>query len=50
MVFVRIDWKKIKSVDEVLEGDEIEVKLIDIDPKVKTEAFRKFVLPDGAWK
>ncbi len=29
-----IDWKKIKTVEEVLkEGDEVEVKLIDIDPK-----------------
>lgn len=42
-----IDWKKIKSVDEVLkEGDEIEVKLIDIDPKNgKLKLSRKVLLP-----
>jgi polyribonucleotide nucleotidyltransferase len=42
-----IDWKKIKSVDEVLkEGDEIEVKLIDIDPKTgKLRLSRKVLLP-----
>ena len=42
-----IDWKKIKSVDEVLkEGDEIEVKLIDIDPKTgKLKLSRKVLLP-----
>jgi polyribonucleotide nucleotidyltransferase len=42
-----IDWKKIKTVDEVLkEGDEIEVKLIDIDPKTgKLKLSRKVLLP-----
>ena len=42
-----IDWKKIKSVDEVLkEGDEIEVKLIDVDPKTgKLKLSRKVLLP-----
>ncbi|HOU03115.1 MAG TPA: S1 RNA-binding domain-containing protein, partial [Bacteroidales bacterium] len=42
-----IDWKKIKTVDEVLkEGDEIEVKLIDIDPKSgKLKLSRKVLLP-----
>jgi polyribonucleotide nucleotidyltransferase len=42
-----IDWKKVKSVDEVLkEGDEIEVKLIDIDPKTgKLKLSRKVLLP-----
>jgi polyribonucleotide nucleotidyltransferase len=42
-----IDWKKIKSVDEVLkEGDEVEVKLIDIDPKTgKLKLSRKVLLP-----
>jgi polyribonucleotide nucleotidyltransferase len=42
-----IDWKKIKSVDEVLkEGDEVEVKLIDIDPKTgKLKLSRKALLP-----
>jgi polyribonucleotide nucleotidyltransferase len=42
-----IDWKKIRSVDEVLkEGDEIEVKLIDIDPKTgKLKLSRKVLLP-----
>ncbi|MBG0859351.1 MAG: polyribonucleotide nucleotidyltransferase [Bacteroidales bacterium] len=42
-----IDWKKIKTVDEVLkEGDEVEVKLIDIDPKSgKLKLSRKVLLP-----
>lgn len=42
-----IDWKKIRTVDEVLkEGDEIEVKLIDIDPKTgKLKLSRKVLLP-----
>lgn len=42
-----IDWKKIKTVGEVLkEGDEIEVKLIDIDPKTgKLKLSRKILLP-----
>jgi polyribonucleotide nucleotidyltransferase len=42
-----IDWKKIKTVDEVLkEGQEIEVKLIDIDPKTgKLKLSRKVLLP-----
>jgi polyribonucleotide nucleotidyltransferase len=42
-----IDWKKIKTVDEVLKvGDEIEVKLIDIDPKSgKLKLSRKVLLP-----
>ncbi len=42
-----IDWKKIKTVEEVLkEGDEVEVKLIDIDPKNgKLKLSRKVLLP-----
>jgi polyribonucleotide nucleotidyltransferase len=42
-----IDWKKIKTVDEVLkECQEIEVKLIDIDPKTgKLKLSRKVLLP-----
>jgi polyribonucleotide nucleotidyltransferase len=42
-----IDWKKIKTVDEVLkEGDEIEVKLIEIDPRSgKLKLSRKVLLP-----
>ncbi len=42
-----IDWKKIRSVDEVFkEGDEIEVKLIDIDPRTgKLKLSRKALLP-----
>jgi polyribonucleotide nucleotidyltransferase len=42
-----IDWKKIKTVDEVLkEGQEVEVKLIDIDPKTgKLKLSRKVLLP-----
>lgn len=42
-----IDWRKIKTVDEVLkEGEEVEVKLIDIDPKTgKLKLSRKVLLP-----
>jgi polyribonucleotide nucleotidyltransferase len=42
-----IDWKKVKTVDEVLkEGDEVEVKLIDIDPRSgKLKLSRKALLP-----
>jgi polyribonucleotide nucleotidyltransferase len=42
-----IEWRKIRSVDEVLkEGQEIEVKLIDIDPKNgKLKLSRKVLLP-----
>ncbi len=42
-----IDWKKVKTVEEVLKvGDEIEVKLIDIDPKTgKLKLSRKVLLP-----
>lgn len=42
-----IDWKKLKTVDEVLKvGDEVEVKLIDIDPKTgKLKLSRKVLLP-----
>ncbi|MGB8491831.1 MAG: S1 RNA-binding domain-containing protein, partial [Bacteroidales bacterium] len=42
-----IDWKKVKTVEEVLkEGDEVEVKLIDIDPKTgKLKLSRKVLLP-----
>ncbi|MCU0474103.1 MAG: polyribonucleotide nucleotidyltransferase [Bacteroidales bacterium] len=42
-----IDWKKVKTVDEVLkEGDEVEVKIIDIDPKTgKMKLSRKVLLP-----
>jgi polyribonucleotide nucleotidyltransferase len=42
-----IEWRKIKTVDEVLkEGQEIEVKLIDIDPKTgKLKLSRKILLP-----
>jgi len=42
-----IDWKKIKTVEEVLkEGDEIEVKLIEVDPKNgKLKLSRKVLLP-----
>jgi polyribonucleotide nucleotidyltransferase len=42
-----IDWKKVKTVDEVLKvGDEIEVKIIDIDPKTgKLKLSRKVLLP-----
>ena len=42
-----IAWKKINTVDEVLkEGDEVEVKIIDIDPKTgKMKLSRKALLP-----
>ncbi len=42
-----IDWKKIRTVDEVLkEGDIIDVKLIEIDPKTgKLKLSRKVLLP-----
>jgi polyribonucleotide nucleotidyltransferase len=42
-----IDWKKVRTVDEVLKvGDEIEVKIIDIDPKTgKLKLSRKVLLP-----
>jgi polyribonucleotide nucleotidyltransferase len=42
-----IDWKRIKSVDEVLkEGMEIEVKLIDIEDKTgKLKLSRKALIP-----
>jgi polyribonucleotide nucleotidyltransferase len=42
-----IDWNKVKTVEEVLkEGQEIEVKLIDIDPKTgKLKLSRKVLLP-----
>ncbi|HNQ69089.1 MAG TPA: polyribonucleotide nucleotidyltransferase [Bacteroidales bacterium] len=42
-----IDWKRIKSVEEVLkEGMEVEVKLIDIDQKSgKLKLSRKVLLP-----
>ncbi len=42
-----IDWKKVRTVDEVLKvGDEVEVKLIDIDPKTgKLKLSRKVLLP-----
>jgi polyribonucleotide nucleotidyltransferase len=42
-----IEWRKIRTVDEVLkEGQEIEVKLIDIDPKTgKLKLSRKVLLP-----
>ncbi len=42
-----IEWRKIATVDEILkEGDEVEVKLIDIDPKTsKLKLSRKVLLP-----
>ncbi len=42
-----IDWKRLKSVDEVLkEGQEVEVKLIDVDKKTgKLKLSRKVLLP-----
>ncbi|HUS87606.1 MAG TPA: polyribonucleotide nucleotidyltransferase [Bacteroidales bacterium] len=42
-----IEWRKIKTVDEVLkEGEEIEVKVLDVDPKTsKLKLSRKVLLP-----
>lgn len=42
-----IEWRKIATVDEVLkEGQEIDVKLIDVDPKTsKLRLSRKVLLP-----
>ncbi len=42
-----IDWKKVAKVEDVLkEGDEVEVKLIDVDPKTgKLKLSRKVLLP-----
>jgi polyribonucleotide nucleotidyltransferase len=42
-----IDWKKVQKVEDVLkEGDEVEVKIIDIDPKTgKLKLSRKVLLP-----
>jgi polyribonucleotide nucleotidyltransferase len=42
-----IEWRKLKTVDEVLkEGQEVEVKLIEIDPKSgKMRLSRKVLLP-----
>jgi polyribonucleotide nucleotidyltransferase len=42
-----IEWRKINTVEEVLkEGQEIEVKLIDVDPKTgKMKLSRKVLLP-----
>ncbi len=42
-----IDWKKVNKVEDVLkEGDEVEVKLIEIDQKNgKLKLSRKVLLP-----
>ena len=42
-----ISWKRLKTVDEVLKvGDEVEVKLIDLDSKSgKFKLSRKVLLP-----
>jgi Polyribonucleotide nucleotidyltransferase (polynucleotide phosphorylase) len=42
-----IDWKRIEKVEEVLkEGQEVEVKLIEVDPKTgKLKLSRKVLLP-----
>ncbi|MDR0973543.1 MAG: polyribonucleotide nucleotidyltransferase, partial [Prevotellaceae bacterium] len=43
-----IDWKRLKTVEEsgLKEGDEIEVKLLDVDPKTgKFKLSRKALLP-----
>jgi polyribonucleotide nucleotidyltransferase len=45
-----IDWKKVQKVEDVLkEGDEVEVKLIDVDQKTgKLKLSRKVLLPRPA--
>jgi len=41
-----IEWRRLEKVDEVLkEGDEIEVKLIDVDKSGKLKLSRKALLP-----
>ncbi|HOO99993.1 MAG TPA: S1 RNA-binding domain-containing protein, partial [Bacteroidales bacterium] len=42
-----IDWKKIQNVEDVLKvGDEVEVKLIEVDQKTgKLKLSRKALLP-----
>lgn len=42
-----IEWRRLKTVDEVLkEGDEVDVKLIDVDSKTgKLKLSRKVLLP-----
>jgi polyribonucleotide nucleotidyltransferase len=42
-----IDWKKVAKVEDVLkEGQEVEVKIIDIEPKTgKIKLSRKELLP-----
>ena len=43
-----IDWKRLETVEEagIKEGDEIDVKLMDIDPKTgKFKLSRKALLP-----
>ncbi len=42
-----IEWRRLKTVDEVLsEGDEVEVKLIDVDKRTgKVKLSRKILLP-----
>lgn len=43
-----IDWKRLETIEEagLKEGDEIEVKLLDIDPKTgKFKLSRKVLLP-----
>jgi polyribonucleotide nucleotidyltransferase len=42
-----IDWKRLKTVEEALKvGDEVEVKLIEVDPKTgKLKLSRRALLP-----
>ena len=43
-----IDWKRLEKVEDagIKEGDEIEVKLVDVDPKTgKFKLSRKALLP-----
>jgi len=41
-----IEWRRLNTVDEVLkEGDEVEVKLIDVDKSGKLKLSRKILLP-----
>ena len=45
-----VDWKRLQTVEEVLkEGDEVKVRLIDVDKKTgKYKLSRKVLLPKPA--
>ena len=47
-----MDWKRLETVEEtgIKEGDEIEVKLIDVDQKLKIQTFQKGFIPSSEKK